>query len=90
VGDMRANQIGSAAQMLGAGRASKEDAIDPAVGIVLKKRRGAYIEKDDIFAELHVNEEKGLADAMELLRAAVDVQAEPPEARAVIHGVIKG
>lgn len=90
VGNMRANQIGSAAQMLGAGRASKEDVIDPAVGIVLKKRRGAYIEKDETFAELHVNEEKGLADAMELLRAAVDVQAEAPEAHPVIHAIIKG
>ena len=43
IGNMAAAQIGTAAQLLGAGRAKKTDVIDPAVGLIMHKRRGDYL-----------------------------------------------
>lgn len=40
---MHAADIGNAAQKLGAGRAEKTDIIDPAVGLVMHKRRGDFV-----------------------------------------------
>ena len=41
---MEADDIGIAAMLLGAGRATKEDKIDLAVGIVLKKKIGDAVQ----------------------------------------------
>jgi len=43
--------------MLGAGRATKEDKIDPAVGLVMKVRCGQAVSKGDVLADLYVNKE---------------------------------
>ncbi|NDD26781.1 MAG: thymidine phosphorylase, partial [Proteobacteria bacterium] len=49
--------IGEAANRLGAGRAKKEDSVDPAVGVVLKARAGQHLKAGDVLATLHVNDE---------------------------------
>lgn len=85
---LQAEKIGTAAQMLGAGRATKEDIIDPSVGIIMKVRRGAYLKKGDVIAELYVNDESHLDDAMYLLEEAVAVKAEKPEERPMVFGVV--
>ena len=48
--------LGLAAQMLGAGRIKKDDAIDLSVGIVLKKRIGEYVSTGDILCDIHAND----------------------------------
>lgn len=48
-------KLGTLAMQLGAGRAIKEDVIDPAVGIVLHKKKGDLVAKGDILASVHVN-----------------------------------
>ncbi len=52
---MNALEIGTLAMKLGAGRCTKEETIDPAVGIVLRKKVGDYVEEGDILAEIHTN-----------------------------------
>ena len=47
--------IGHAAMLLGAGREKLEDKIDMAVGIVLNKKVGDYVKKDDVLAYIHTN-----------------------------------
>ncbi len=89
IGDMLANRIGNAAQMLGAGRATKEDVIDPAVGMVIKKRRGDRIEKDEPFADFYVNNESELESAIELLRGAITVEEGIPDEAPIIYGIVK-
>ena len=49
--------IGLAAMKLGAGRATKEDDIDPDVGIVLSKKVADKVSKGDKLATLYVNHE---------------------------------
>ena len=54
VREINAKCIGLAAMRLGAGRATVEDAIDPAVGIVLKAKVGDRVDKGAPIAELHL------------------------------------
>ncbi|MCO6550392.1 MAG: pyrimidine-nucleoside phosphorylase [Gilliamella sp.] len=53
-----ANQIGIAAMQLGAGRATKEDIIDPAVGIVLHKKVGDKVTEGEALLTIHANTDK--------------------------------
>ncbi len=89
IGDMRAKDIGNAAQMLGAGRATKEDTIDPAVGMVIKKRRGERIEANEAFAEFYVNDDTNLEKAIEMLRGAVTVEESVPAEAPIIYGIVR-
>lgn len=89
IGNMRANQIGNAAQMLGAGRATKEDSIDPAVGIVIRKRRGDRIDKDEAFADFYINKEDALDSAVEMLKGAVDVIPDKPEHLPIVYKIVR-
>lgn len=50
-----ADEIGVAAMLLGAGRATKEDKIDMAVGIVLKKKIGDAVMEGEPIAIIHTN-----------------------------------
>ena len=52
-----AENIGIAASILGAGRQTKEDEIDLAVGIVLEKKVGDYVKKGDVIARISANTE---------------------------------
>lgn len=52
-----AENIGVAASILGAGRQTKEDEIDLAVGIVLEKKVGDYVQKGDVIAKIAANTE---------------------------------
>ncbi|MCO6539243.1 MAG: pyrimidine-nucleoside phosphorylase [Gilliamella sp.] len=53
-----ADQIGIAAMQLGAGRATKEDIIDPAVGIVLHKKVGDKVTEGEVLLTIHANTDK--------------------------------
>ncbi|NUF26669.1 pyrimidine-nucleoside phosphorylase [Gilliamella sp. ESL0254] len=53
-----ADQIGIAAMQLGAGRATKEDIIDPAVGIVLHKKVGDQVAEGEALLTIHASTDK--------------------------------
>lgn len=57
VEEIAAEEIGIASAMLGAGRQTKEDEIDLAVGLVLKKKVGDRVEQGDALAVIHSNSE---------------------------------
>ncbi|MCW5194666.1 pyrimidine-nucleoside phosphorylase [Bacillus amyloliquefaciens] len=57
VSEIVADEIGVAAMLLGAGRATKEDEIDLAVGIMLRKKVGDKVEKGEPFVTLYANRE---------------------------------
>lgn len=80
VGSFDTEQIGYAAQLLGAGRAVKTDIIDPAVGLVMHCRVGDRITKKDPICTLYVNDEKRLEDATDCMMRAVRIVAERPTA----------
>ena len=53
-----ADQIGIAAMQLGAGRATKEDVIDPSVGIMLHKKVGDKVAEGEALLTIHANTDK--------------------------------
>jgi len=55
VKDINALKIGVAAMKLGAGRATKEDDIDPDVGIIVHKKVGDKVEQGEALATLYNN-----------------------------------
>ncbi|MCY9375927.1 pyrimidine-nucleoside phosphorylase [Bacillus sp. T17B1] len=57
VSEIVADEIGVAAMLLGAGRATKEDEIDLAVGIMLRKKVGDKVEKGEPLVTLYANRE---------------------------------
>lgn len=72
---MEADQIGIAAMLLGAGRATKEDEIDMAVGIMLEKKIGDAVEVGDVLAVIHSNREEVQA-SIDLLQEHIVIGKE--------------
>lgn len=88
VKNLNALDIGLAAMRLGAGRARKEDAIDPDVGIVLNKKVGDYVETGDVLAYVYNN----LEDITDILRTVMDaftLTETAPQARTLIYEIIE-
>ena len=67
-----AEKVGLAAMLLGAGRETKESAIDPGAGVVLRKKVGDAVSPGETVAELHIGagREGRAAEAVQLLREA--------------------
>jgi len=57
VAKMVADEIGIAAMILGAGRAAKDDVIDLAVGLMLRKKVGDSVTKGDSLVTIYANSE---------------------------------
>ncbi|WLC71958.1 pyrimidine-nucleoside phosphorylase [Clostridium estertheticum] len=57
ISNMVADEIGIAAMLLGAGRATKEDKIDLAVGLMLRKKVGDKVEKGEPILTIYSNRE---------------------------------
>ena len=84
------SDIGYAAQALGAGRERADDVIDPAAGIIMKKRLGEYVEKGEIWCELHVGAHSDVPAAQKRLSGALTLSDEPmTQARPLIYRVIE-
>ena len=78
---MRAESLGIASNILGAGRSQVGDPVDHAVGIVARVGIGDQVRAGDPLVELHHRDGRGLAEALTLCAAAVEVGDEPPPAR---------
>jgi pyrimidine-nucleoside phosphorylase len=76
--------VGLAALHLGAGRREKEDAIDHAVGIVCRKKRGDVVEEGEPLAEIHAADDRSAAEAAASVLAAYELGDEPPRPRAIV------
>jgi pyrimidine-nucleoside phosphorylase/thymidine phosphorylase len=70
-------QMGIASVVLGGGRASKEDAIDAAVGIVLNKKVGDRVEEDESLCRIHFNSPERARRAEQLIRASYQIGGAP-------------
>lgn len=84
-----ASEIGRASLLLGAGRIRKEDPIDPAVGIVMAKRIGEWIDAGEPLAHLHVSSHSNTQIAAEFVRGAVVLSQEPVIAPPLIYASIE-
>ena len=88
VHDLSAIRIGAAAVHLGAGRRTKEDAVDHLVGIVCHAKRGDAVEPNQQLAEVHARSEASAAEAAAEVVAAYELGREPPPERQVLLEVV--
>lgn len=77
IGELDALSIGKAASLLGAGRFTKDDVIDPAVGIEIVRKVGDAVTVGDVVAILHVNDKANLAQAQEMVSNACRITDGP-------------
>jgi pyrimidine-nucleoside phosphorylase len=80
--------IGNAAVHLGAGRRTKEDEIDHAVGVVLHAKRGDQVEEGQPLAEVHARTDDHAELAVREVLAAYQLATVPPEPRPVLLDVL--
>ena len=85
---LSAIRIGSAALHLGAGRRTKEDAIDHAVGVVCLRKRGDEVAAGELLAEVHARDEESAAEAVRAVLAAYELGDERPQAGSILLDVL--
>ena len=76
---MDTESVGITASILGAGRESKEDAIDYGAGIYLAKKTGDYAEKGDTLCYLYTSKNEAIKTAEEKFISSLTVSEEKPE-----------
>ncbi len=83
-----AELIGQASSMIGAGRNTKEDLIDPAVGVILEVKVGQKIDSGSILCRIYYTSEEHLAEAADLVEDAFRISQQPVEDRDLILEVV--
>ena len=85
---MEAKDIGLVSMHLGGGRATKEDAIDLSVGVLLAAKVGAHLRAGDPLAEIHAADETAAARAEEELLRCYTFGDAPVSRPPFIRGVV--
>jgi len=82
-------QFGIALAMLGGGRERKEDQIDHSVGLQFHKRVGALVEKGELLATIHYNNDAKVAEAKKLIARSYQITEETPrEKRLLVRRIL--
>lgn len=86
ISNIVADEIGIAAMLLGAGRATKEDEIDLAVGLMLRKKVGDAVKEGEPFVTIYANREN-VEDVKAKIYENISI-AETAVAPKLVHTVI--
>jgi pyrimidine-nucleoside phosphorylase len=83
-----AEGIGKASSLIGAGRNTKEDTIDPAVGVILEVKVGQKVEGGAVLCRLYYTGEENVEEASQQIEDAFRISASAPEERELILEVV--
>src|SRR6185312_4988971 len=86
---MDAELIGRASVALGAGRDRVEDAVDPAVGIIVNAKPGSKVSAGEAVLDVIYREKARLDAALDLIKRAIVIGDEPPARRPLIVGEVR-
>ena len=84
---LHALEIGLSAMRLGAGRETKDDTINPDVGIVLNKKVGDKVEKEEVLAYLYTGD-KDISEESEKVRQSFEITEEEVQKKQLILDII--
>jgi pyrimidine-nucleoside phosphorylase len=84
VGAIGAVDVGMAALRLGAGRQTKDDQIDHAVGVLCLKKRGDRVDSGETIAQVHAQDDDYAARAADEVLAAYAFADEAPAATPIV------
>lgn len=82
-------ELGTAALRLGAGRAKKEDDIDPGVGIELAAKYGDEVTEGDVLATVCYNDHSAFETARPMVERAYSVGKSRPPDRPLVIGTVR-
>jgi pyrimidine-nucleoside phosphorylase len=89
IGSIDSLELGMCSIALGAGRARKEDPIDPKAGIVLSLKVGDPVEAGDLLATVHTDNDAVLENVRERIRTAFRLQPDPPRQKPLILSYVE-
>jgi len=89
IAHIECDEVGVCSLILGGGRETKDSEIDLAVGIVLTRKVGEYVERGDIIAYIHGNDHEKIRAAKKRFLEAYTISVEKPEKPEVIKEIIK-
>ncbi|TDL34681.1 pyrimidine-nucleoside phosphorylase [Jeotgalibacillus sp. S-D1] len=90
VSEIIADNVGTAAMWLGAGRATKESQIDLAVGLMLNKKVGDKVQKGDSLVTIYANDLSQLEKVKEKLLESIKIAEHSVSAPSLIVGQVTG
>ena len=85
---LKAEAIGKASNVLGAGRAAVGEPIDHGVGVMVLATPGDHVARGQALVELH-HRDRGVDEALALCRAAIAIGDEPPPRREKVLGEVR-
>ncbi|MDI6690067.1 MAG: pyrimidine-nucleoside phosphorylase [Actinomycetota bacterium] len=85
---MDAKKIGEAVMELGAGRETKESAVDLSVGLILCHKVGDRVELGEPIVKIHANNYSKLQKAISILKEAIIISDERPQPRPLVCDII--
>ncbi len=81
--------VGLASLRLGAGRTTKDEDIDHAVGLICRAKRGDRVAQGGTLAEVHARDEASAERAVAEVEACYTIGAESPEPRPIVLDVLR-
>src|SRR5579884_161461 len=85
---IEAEYIGQASSMIGAGRDTKDDAIDPAVGVILEVKIGQKVDAGGVLCRLYYTSDEHVEEAAQMVEDAFRISATAPDERELILEVV--
>lgn len=89
ISSIDAKKVGNLSMFLGAGRNKKEDSINPNVGIVLNKKVGDKVNKDDLLAIIYLDEKEKCEESKKRLEEIIQISEEQVPVPKTILDVIE-
>jgi pyrimidine-nucleoside phosphorylase len=86
---LKAEAIGRASNVLGAGRSTVGERVDHGVGLVVRARPGDAVTAGQPLLELHHRDGRGVEAAMALCREAIAIGDDPPPLRKTVLGAVR-
>ncbi|MFI3210605.1 MAG: pyrimidine-nucleoside phosphorylase [Peptostreptococcaceae bacterium] len=87
--NIKAEDIGVSALLLGAGRETKDDVLDFSAGIILNKKVGDYVDEGELLATIYYNKKDRIDVSKEKLIGAYTFVDEKVTPKKLIYGVVK-
>jgi len=88
ISHIQSDEIGRAVMLLGGGRETKNDVIDPSVGIILRKKVGDYISKGESLGVMFANVQELAQKAEKIFYNAFQFSDEKVEKIPLIKGMV--
>lgn len=86
---INSEQIGNAAMLLGAGRATKDALIDLAVGLIIHKKIGDFVAADDTIATLYANNTNNISEVSNMIIKAVTIVNTEVSIQPLIYDIVE-